>query len=68
MKKNILNRKQTNQNSSEVQNLWKILQNKEKQLKTKSRKTKAETENLSKLQSFLINHRLNPQTNYIESK
>jgi hypothetical protein len=57
-----------NQNISEVQKLWQLLQNKEKQLKTKLRKTKAESEHLNNLQTFLTSHQLNPQTGYIESK
>ena len=68
MVKNIINRKKYNQNLSEVQKLWQLLQSKEKQLKVKSRKTKEEVENLNSLQTFLVNHCLNPQTNYIESK
>jgi hypothetical protein len=66
MRRNIINRK--NQKLSEVQKLWQLLQNKEKQLRTKSRKVKEETEYLNNLQTFLTSHCLNPQTNYIESK
>ena len=67
MKRKIITRNLSRKNL-EVQQLWKTLQNKERELKNKSRKTAQEKEYLTELTAFLNNHQLNSETGYLEGK